>query len=193
MEFKKVGAAYQLVINNGNDLADALGLDDALWVAMSAPVNAYTCDPKVLGYIDAVKLGSITTESVKEAINDSFNGKLYLDKLTDSDTAGQIRHSAEYILNDLAIQEKSYITLDQVREFQKILTSRPLNGDGVISLLACGEASSPELTAALLAFIEDGVKATGGSTDLDGTQGLTLSQFKDFLAAIPEYLALLKA
>ena len=116
MEFKKVGAAYQLVINNGNDLADALGLDDALWVAMSAPVNAYTCDPKVLGYIDAVKLGSITTESVKEAIkwlldvyadreaiNDSFDGKLYLDKLTDSDTAGQIRHSAEYILNDLAI------------------------------------------------------------------------------------------
>ena len=58
MEFKKVGAAYQLVINNGNDLADALGLDDALWVAMSAPVNAYTCDPKVLGYIDAVKLGA---------------------------------------------------------------------------------------------------------------------------------------
>lgn len=206
MEFKKVGAAYQLVINNGNDLADALGLDDALWVAMSAPVNAYTCDPKVLGYIDAVKLGSITTESVKEAIkwlldvyadreaiNDSFDGKLYLDKLTDSDTAGQIRHSAEYILNDLAIQERSYITLDQVREFQKILTSRPLNGDGVISLLACGEASSPELTAALRAFIEDGVKATGGSTDLDGTQGLTLPQFKDFLAAIPEYLAWLKA
>ena len=52
MKFLHVGNAYQLSIEDGRDLADALVLDEALWVAMSAPVKAYTCDPKALAYID---------------------------------------------------------------------------------------------------------------------------------------------
>lgn len=201
MKFNKVGKAYQLVIENGLDLEAALTLDEALWVAMSAPNKAYTCDQKVLEYIDTLKLGSVTTESLKnairwlldvyakkEAISDKFNGKLVLADLTDSDTAKEIRHSAEYILNDLNIADKSGINLDQVHEFQKILTGRPLNGDGVLSLLAAGEASTPELAANIRAFIEDAVKATGGTKDLDGTQGVTLAQFKEFHEAIVPYL-----
>ncbi|MCQ2396109.1 MAG: hypothetical protein MJ106_00215 [Lentisphaeria bacterium] len=201
MRFNKVGKAYQLVIENGNDLEAALTLDEALWVAMSAPNQAYTCDQKVFTYIDTLKLGSITTESLKRAIRwlldvyakkenitDNFDGKLLLSDLTDSDVAKQIRHSAEYILNDLKCDDKSSISIAQVQEFQKILTGRPLNGDGVISLLAAGEASTPEQVANLRAFIEDGVKATGGTTDLDGTQGLTLAQFQEFYDAIVPYL-----
>ncbi len=206
MKFLHIGKAYQLSIQNGHDLADALTLDEALWVAMSAPVKAYSCDPKVLAYIDSAKLGSITTESLKAAIHwlldvygdkdsisDAFDGKLLLSRLTDSEDAKKIRHSAEYILNDLGAQDKETITLDQVREFQKILTSRPLNGDGVISLLATGEASTPELAANLKDFLEGGVAATGGTQDLDGTMGMTLAQFREYHAAIPEYLAWKKA
>jgi len=206
MKFQKVGKAYQLIINNGQDLQDALTLDEALWVAMSAPVKAYTCDPKALTYIDTLKLGSITTETLKgairwlldvyadkESITEHFDGKLELSKLTDSDTAKDIKHSAEYILKDLSAEDKSGITLAQVREFQKILTSRPLNGDGVISLLATGEASTDALKKELHDIVEDAVKATGGKQDLDGTMGATLEQIKAFLAAIPEFLEWRKA
>ncbi len=206
MKFLHIGKAYQLSIQNGHDLADALTLDEALWVAMSAPVKAYTCDPKVLSYIDSAKLGSITTESLKAAIQwlldvygdkdsitDAFDGKLALSRLTESENAKKIRHSAEYILNDLGAQDKGTITLEQVREFQKILTSRPLNGDGVISLLATGEASTAELAASLKDFLEGGVLATGGTKDLDGTMGMTLAQFQQYHDAIPEYLSWKKA
>ena len=202
MKFLHVGNAYQLSIKDGRDLADALVLDEALWVAMSAPVKAYTCDPKALAYIDTAKLGSITTESLKSAIRwlldvyrnreeitDHFDGRLCLASLTDSENASKIRHSAEYILKDLGEKETGAITLAQVRQFQKILTGRPLNGDGVISLLAAGEASSPDLQEKLRQIIQDGVLATGGTKDLDGTQGLTMAQLKAYWEAIPLFLA----
>ncbi len=202
MKFLHVGKAYQLSLENGQDLADALTLDEALWVAMSAPLKAYTCDPKVLAYIDSAKLGSITTESLKaairwlldvygdrEAITDHFPGSLSLDALTDSENAKKIRHSAEYILKDLGEADSRAITLAQVRKFQQILTSRPLNGDGVISLQATGVASTPELQARFRELIQDGVKATGGTQDLDGTMGLTMAQLKAYWEAIPLYLA----
>ncbi|MGN0866676.1 MAG: hypothetical protein ACI4SG_03240 [Oligosphaeraceae bacterium] len=202
MKFLHVGKAYQLSIENGQDLADALTLDEALWVAMSAPLKAYTCDPKALAYIDSAKLGSITTESLKAAIRwlldvygdragitDHFDGKLPLAALTDSENARKIRHSAEYILKDLGEADTSAITLAQVRKFQQILTSRPLNGDGVISLQATGEASTAELRERFRELIQDGVKATGGTQDLDGTMGLTMAQLKTYWEAIPLYLA----
>ena len=202
MKFLRVGKAYQLSIENGQDLADALTLDEALWVAMSAPLKAYTCDPKVLAYIDQAKLGSITTESLKAAIRwlldvygdragitDHFSGRLPLAALTDSENARKIRHSAEYILKDLGEEDTGAITLAQVRKFQQILTSRPLNGDGVISLQATGEASTPELQEHFRELIQDGVKATGGTRDLDGTLGLTMPQLKAYWEAIPLYLA----
>ena len=52
MKFIREGKAYQLVIENGHDLKDALTLDEALWVAMSAPVKAFVCDPKFLAYVN---------------------------------------------------------------------------------------------------------------------------------------------
>ncbi|MCQ2402420.1 MAG: hypothetical protein MJ202_01665 [Lentisphaeria bacterium] len=207
MKFNHVGKAYQLVIKNGQDLQDALTLDEALWVAMSAPLKAYTCDQKVLEYIDTPKLGSITTESLKraikwlldvypnkEAITDHFNGKLTLSDLNaENADAKAISHSASYILKDLNAEDQTAITLAQVHEFQKILTSRPLNGDGVISIKATAEAAAPEIRKDLSDFVADAAKATGGTTDLDGTQGVTLDQFKTFLNAIPGYLAWHKA
>ena len=68
MKFVKEGKAYQLVIENGQDLKDALTLDEALWVAMSAPLKAFVCDPKFLDYVNTNKSGHISSEEVKAAI-----------------------------------------------------------------------------------------------------------------------------
>ena len=68
MKFIKQGKAYQLVIENGHDLKDALTLDEALWVAMSAPAKAFVCDPKFLEYVNTGKNGHLSSEEVKAAI-----------------------------------------------------------------------------------------------------------------------------
>ena len=202
MKFVKQGKAYQLVIENGHDLKDALTLDEALWVAMSAPVKAFVCDPKFLNYVNTGKNGHLSSEELKGAIRwlldvypkkdqitAKFGGTLRLSDLNvESETGKAIDHSARYILKDLEAKDPEAIDLATVRKFQDILTARPLNGDGVISLLATTETKDAAKAEAMKAFVADAVTATGGTPDLDGTQGATLDQVKAFNDAIPAYL-----
>lgn len=203
MKFKRTGKAYQLVIRDGNDLQDALTLDEALWVAMSAPIKAYTCDPKFLGYVDTLHDGSITSSELKDAIRwllevypkkeqitDCFGGALKLSDINEASANGKaIKHSAEYILKDLKGAEcGDTIDLATVRRFQEILTSRPLNGDGVMTLSAATRVKDSAMVEPMTEFIRDAATATGGSVDLDGTTGVTIDQFNAFWKAIPEYL-----
>ena len=203
MKFTRTGKAYQLVIRDGNDLQDALSLDEALWVAMSAPVKAYTCDPKFLDFVDTFKDGHLTSSEVKDAIRwlldvypkkelitDHFSGTLQLSDINVASANGKaIEHSAQYILKDLDAPSKSEIDLATVRKFQSILTSRPLNGDGVISQTAATVVKDAALAPLMGQLVVDAVAATGGTKDLDGTMGITLDQFKAFWGAVPEYLA----
>ena len=202
MKFIKQGKAYQLVIENGHDLKDALTLDEALWVAMSAPAKAFVCDPKFLEYVNTGKNGHLSSEEVKAAIKwlldvypkkdqitAKFGGTLKLSDLNiESETGKAIDHSARYILKDLEAKDPEAIDLATVRKFQGILTARPLNGDGVISLLATTETKDAAKAETMKAFVADAVLATGGTLDLDGTQGATLDQVKAFHDAIPAYL-----
>ncbi|MBO7741427.1 MAG: hypothetical protein J6S21_02635, partial [Victivallales bacterium] len=206
MRFEHTGKAYQLVIRDGTDLQDALVLDEALWVAMSAPIKAYTGDPKFLAYVDTFHDGSITSSELKDAIrwlldvypkkeqiSDCFGGKLNLGDINEASSNGKaIKRSASYILRDLGFGDSQEIDLATVNKFQGILTSRPLNGDGVITVTAATVVSDQSKVALMTECIKDGAAATGGTKDLDGTQGVTLDQFKAFLAAIPEYLSWLK-
>ncbi|MBQ4481065.1 MAG: hypothetical protein II943_10550 [Victivallales bacterium] len=207
MKFIREGKAYQLVIENGHDLKDALTLDEALWVAMSAPVKAFVCDQKFLAYVDTNKTGHISSEELKAAIRwlldvypkkdqitAKFSGQLQLADLNiESETGKAIDHSARYILKDLEAKNQEAIDLATVRKFQDILTARPLNGDGVISLLATTETKDAAKAEDMKSLVADAVLATGGTLDLDGTQGATLEQVKTFYDAIPQYLEWLAA
>lgn len=203
MKFNHTGKTYQLVIQDGNDLQDALKLDEALWVAMSAPTQAYSCDPKFLSFVDTDCNNTVTTSEIKQAISwlldvytkkeqitDQFSGVLKLSDINEASANGKaILHSAKYILKDLNKPQDSEIDLATVRNFQAILTSRPLNGDGVMTVSAAQMVKDSAHAADMADFIKDGVTAAGGSKDLDGTMGLTIEQFKTFWAAIPQYLA----
>ena len=202
MKFIREGKAYQLVIENGHDLKDALTLDEALWVAMSAPVKAFVCDPKFLAYVNTNKSGHISSEELqaairwlldvypkKDQITAKFGGVLQLTDLNiESETGKAIDHSARYILKDLEAKNQDAIDLATVRKFQSILTARPLNGDGVISLLATTETKDAAKAEVMKDLVADAVLATGGTQDLDGSQGATLEQVKAFYEAIPQYL-----
>ncbi len=202
MKFVRTAKNYQLVIKDGNDLKSALLLDEALWVAVSAPISDYTCDAKFLEYVNLNKSRSISSEEVKKAIqwlldvyphpekiDGNFDGKQVLDELSDSDAAKIVRHSADYINKDLSCADPKTIDLETVREFQKKLTTRPLNGDGVISTLAATVTKDANRTADMDSLVKDVAAATGGSVDLDGTTGMTQAQFQSVWDAIPGYLA----
>ena len=155
MKFIKQGKAYQLVIENGHDLKDALTLDEALWVAMSAPAKAFVCDPKFLEYVNTGKNGHLSSEEVKAAIKwlldvypkkdqitAKFGGTLKLSDLNiESETGKAIDHSARYILKDLEAKDPEAIDLATVRKFQ---SEHDLEPDGVVGPLTWKEILSYE-------------------------------------------------
>ena len=57
--FVRQGNTYQMQIENGLDLKEVLTLDEAIWVAMSAPIEAFQCDARFLKCVDADANGHI--------------------------------------------------------------------------------------------------------------------------------------
>jgi len=189
-------------VENGFDLQEVLTLDEAIWVAMSAPIEAFQCDPHFLQFIDSDANGHIGSEELKQAIrwllaqlpdhasiSEKFEGKICLSEIAaDSPIGKALIASAKYILQDLGVEDKEHITLEFIREFQNIVKNRPLNGDGVLSLNTATVSRLPIIRD----FLTDAVTATGGILDVDGTQGVNETQVSQFLDAIPEYLDWLK-
>ncbi len=200
--FVRQGNTYQMQIENGLDLKEVLTLDEAIWVAMSAPVDAFQCDARFLKFIDADANGHIGTEELKQAIRwlltqlpdhaaitDKFDGKIRLSEIASENPTGKaIVDSANYILNDLEIEDREHITLEIIRKFQDIVKNRPLNGDGVLSL----NSATVSRLEIMKDFLTDAIAATGGVPDMDGTQGVNEAQCNEFLDAIPEYLSWLE-
>ncbi len=190
-----------MVIESGLDLQGVLTLDEALWVAMSAPVDAFRCDSKFLKFIDSDNNQHIGSDEVKRAIQwlldqlpdhaaitPEFAGTLQLSSIASTDIGKALVASAKYILTDLEISDQESISLEIIRKFQNVVKTRPLNGDGVLSLNAATVSKLPQMRAC----IADAVIATGGTEDADGTIGVSGGQLKDFLSAIPAYLDWLK-
>jgi hypothetical protein len=196
--FVRQGNTYQMQIENGFDLKEVLSLDEAIWVAMSAPLDAFQCDAKFLKFVDADSNGSIGSEEMKQAISwllkqlpdhasitEKFDGKIRLSEIAADNPVGKaLVDSANYILKDLAIEDREHISLETIRKFQDIVKNRPLNGDGVLSLNAATASRLPMMKD----FLTDAIAATGGVPDIDGTQGVSEAQCDQFLDAIPEYL-----
>ena len=203
MEFRRFGKSFQMVLNDGNDLVEALNLDESLWVALSAPTSAFfRCDPKLFDYLDVNKNGRVTSKELRTAIKwlrdtlvditkitPEFDGNLAIADISDKTAEGKsIIDSAKWISQEIGTGETGKISLKQVREFIATVIQRDLNGDGVLTLKAAQRASTDEYKTAVTAMVKDVVTATGGATDKDGTQGLDEATMTTFLKAVPEYL-----
>lgn len=195
MRFKRYGKSYQMVIENGCDLKEALSLDEALWGAVSAPSSVFICDPKLIELLDEGAKGRITSTDIRNAIKwlleqipdhasivQDFSGNLPLKAITDQTQIGKdLIASAVYILNELAAEDKNNINLTQIRTFLTTVTTRSLNGDGVLTLKSTADPQ-------ILTLITDVVTATGGAKDLDGSMGLADKELNTFLTTVPAYL-----
>lgn len=195
LRFQQYGRTYQLDIASAADLEALLGMDETLWVATSAPVSAFRCDPKFLKFLDADGNGRVCSNELKGAIRWLLThladpsqlaasiGTLPLAVIKTGTPDGQaLVDSARYVLAGLGDVPQDVISLVQVRGFLATIQSKPLNGDGVI---VPASSSDPQVAA----FLKAAVTATGGSPDLSGATGVNEAQINAFLAAIPAYLA----
>lgn len=138
MTFKKYGRLLQLRIESAADLEHVLKLDDTLWMANSAPRDAFVCDTAFLELLDADQSGRILSVEVRKAISwllhmladPSEVGRpvdsISLARINVAHPEGQkIRETAGNILHDLGRGNSKEISLMDVRERQWTLASEP--------------------------------------------------------------------
>ena len=130
--FQYFGSTLQLKIENAGDLRRVGELDEAHWVATSAPIAGINGDPVFLELVDTDHDGRIGCSELRLAISWLFehlkdyaginagNTALVLAAISnESDEGRRIVETAVKILNRLGSTEESRITLDQVRRIKK--------------------------------------------------------------------------
>ena len=194
MKFNKFGKAYHLAIDNPAGLRDALAIDDSFWAVTSAPTTAFDEDPAFLKYLDADGNGRIRSDEVRAALrwllarlaDDAKVGapedEMTVASVASADDAGKAIHTTIAYVNEQAGRSDGVIRLADVRAAMASLQGKPLNGDGV---LVADAADTPELKA----WIEAAVKATGGTPDISGKQGVNSDQIAAFKDAVHDFLA----
>ncbi|MHC4592205.1 MAG: hypothetical protein ACYS8L_05860, partial [Planctomycetota bacterium] len=194
MHFEKHGRAYQLRIRTAEDLEHVLGLDDSLWVAMSAPVSGLNCDAEFLEFVDLdgnqrIRAGELRVAvqwllerlTARERLADG-TADVSLAGMDDSHSGGRrCRDAARYILQAVGADSQETISLEQVSAFEKQLEDSVINGDGVIPPGAAEDDDTQR-------FIADIMDCVGGHEDLTGLQGITEDDLSRFRGQAQRYL-----
>ncbi|MDY6913045.1 MAG: hypothetical protein SVT52_01120 [Planctomycetota bacterium] len=155
MTFRRYGRSVHLVIRTAEDLRLAAALDEAHWVAVSAPVETIRCDETFLRLVDRDGDGRILACDVKAAIRWACDvlrdrvglaeqsATLSLGALNDESGDGRkVRASAEKVLEKLNRPGAAEITLDDVRRLKVQVRARPVSEAGVVLPAAGGPAEA---------------------------------------------------
>lgn len=178
LRFHDSGVVTQLVVETPDDMARIGEVDEARWIATSAPLEQLYADPAFLAYVDADKNGRIRVVEMKEAVRWLW-GRLrdrsrvversdtlrLADLDPDDGEAQKVRALAERLLAQLQDGDRASIRLDQVRQFKASYTRRFPNGDGVVTE---GQIEDPAAKAAAAEVVQ----STGGRADLCGDVGV---------------------
>jgi hypothetical protein len=191
-QFERFGSAYHLKIRNAQDLEAVLELDEAHWVATTAPTATLNCDPILLRLIDTDHDGRLRAEEIKDAIRFLFanltdrsgitpgNTRLHLDKVNRHSEIGErICSSASKIRRRLEIPE-ALVTLEQVRSVKTEVQEGGLDEAGIV----LPEAAETE---AIRRMIEDIIASVGGKPHPRGGQGVDDASLELFMRQCREY------
>lgn len=195
LRFRKYGRTYQLRLEDPADLDNVLALGESLWMATSAPVDAFACDRVFLDFVDYDHNGRIRCDELRAAVTwttklladrsamGMANDTLKLAAVNCNDDEGERLHrAAKLILANLGKSGAEEISLADVRSTQKILAAADANGDGIIPPAV---ADDPEIQQ----FIKDVIAVAGGETDAGGKAGITVASLEQFLAEAGAYVA----
>ena len=194
MTFRRFGRSYHLRLTSADELGQILDLDEAHWVATSAPIDTINCDATLLELVDSNSDGRIRCDEIRLAV------RWLLDLLTNADGIGQpgavlqldainteqpegrrILESAQRMLHRLGQDEAKSITLEQIRLVKSDVESRSVSEAGVVT---ADMADDPKIAR----FIDDIVACLGGVPHPSGAMGVNESQLAAFASDARAFL-----
>ena len=194
MMFQKLGGKYQILLDTSKDLQFIPELDEAHWIATSAPLDSFTCDKIFLQYLDTDNNQRIRTDELKVALKwlfsvindisilDEEDSDLKLSSINiDTDLGKQIKSAAERILKNLKAEKLDTISLSQARSNKEILSKGECNGDGVIP---ADSLKNPET----IKLINDIIATIGSVDDASGSKGINQEILEKFLSEANAYV-----
>ncbi len=186
LTFERFGRAYHLRVRSAADLSRVCELDEAHWVAISAPINTLHMDRGFLEIIDTDKDGRIRPDELRHAIAwtldvlqdhaglEAGSSRLVLGAInTDHADGKRAREAARKMLDRLGGGAEA-ITLEQVRSIKGLEADRSVSETGVV----LADAAEDEATAR---FITDIVKTLGGSGHPSGKAGVSGDDLTRFM------------
>ncbi|MAE62944.1 MAG: hypothetical protein CMJ18_01625 [Phycisphaeraceae bacterium] len=192
--FRRFGHALHLLIRNADDLAAILELDEAHWVATSAPVSGIRADERFLGFVDHNADGRIRADELKTAIRwlmaqlrdtagvDARSTSLRLDAVdAEQEDGRRITASARRMLQSLGATDTEHIELSQVRQLQTRVAATAVSTAGVVLPDAAEDATTRRL-------VEDVLAATGGAEHPGGRRGVGEAELNRFLAEAQRFV-----
>ena len=191
--FEKLGRSLHFKIEDYKISRAVLDLDEALWIATTAPISTLKADPVFLGMLDSDVDERIRAEEIKDGIRFLFDhltdpseispGNLTLSLAainTTTELGEKIQFSARKILNRLNVTAES-IDLEQIRTAQKEVLEGGLDQAGIVL---------PEATAdtKINQYIEDIIKTVGGKEHPNGKIGVDADNVAEFMEECRQYL-----
>ncbi|MGH1362869.1 MAG: hypothetical protein ACRBF0_04880 [Calditrichia bacterium] len=185
--FQRFGSSYHLKINSVDDILQLLDLDEAHWVATNAPIDTINADSTFLNRLDNDSDTRVRAAEVKDAISwtlsvlKSYGGIhenseiLDLAAIDSSHEDGEtILETSQKILARLHVEQRSSITLHQIRSIKRKEQEGGLDKAGVV---LSGAASSEDEKK----LIRDILNTIGGDTHPGGKTGITNDGLEQFL------------
>ena len=191
--FDNIGGTTRVKITTGEDLKHLGELDPKMWTVLSCPVKGLEIDEKSLAYMDCDGDGKIrisdvisTSKWMTAMLKNAdllLEGKdcIDIEDVNQEDACGKkLYAAAKQILANLG-KEGSVISIADTADSAAIFAKTQFNGDGVITENSTENADDKAAIAAA-------VKATGGSADRSGQQGVSAAQIEEFYAALSAYV-----
>lgn len=191
--FRRAGRAWQLALESLADLRHALDLDDALWVANSAPAVTLAADSVFLKWLDADQDGRIRQDAVRAAIRWLLEhlhpeplGRpgqttLALEAIrAEGAESKRLLTAARKVARRFGNAHAAAVTLDQVREIIRQSEAGGLDRPGVVRPEGATGPVRELIQDVLTALTPPGAPAASG---------ITLDQVEGFLAEARRYLA----
>ena len=191
--FDNIGGTTRVKITTGEDLKHLGELDPKMWTVLSCPVKGLEIDEKSLTYMDCdgdgkIRISDVVSTSkwmtaVLKNADLLLEGKdcIDIEDVNQEDACGKkLYAAAKQILANLG-KEGSVISIADTADSAAIFAKTQFNGDGVITENSTENADDKAAIAAA-------VKATGGSADRSGQQGVSAAQIEEFYAALSAYV-----
>ena len=193
--FTRTGRALHLYIATAVDLRNALDLNEAHWVATSAPIHTLHLDALFLKLVDSDHDGRIRPRELKDAIRwclevlsdfrslDAGDASLALTAINTQAEDGQRAHeAATKLLAQQADETTAHVSLEQVRQVRRQIECMAVSEAGVVLPRATDDPTIRQ-------FVEDLVVTLGGVEHPSGGKGLDEAHLSQFLVTAEAYLA----